>query len=157
VQSWDCAFKATASSSYVVGQVWARSGADKYLIDQTRKRMNFTETLNAIRHMSALYPKTRRKLIEDKANGAAVIDVLKREIPGLIPVEPHGGKETRAAAMTPEVEAGNIYLPRNAPWLGDFIEEYAAFPNGANDDQVDAGSQAIADYAKKRFNIKALL
>ena len=143
VQSWDCAFKATSTSDFVVGQVWARDGANCYLVDQIRQRMTFTETMESIRLMSQLYPSTRRKLIEDKANGSAVIDALKREIPGLIPVQPRGGKESRAASISAAVESGNVYLPHKARWLGDFIEECAAFPNAAHDDQVDAMSQAL--------------
>jgi predicted phage terminase large subunit-like protein len=51
----------------------------------------------------------------------------------------------RAAAVSPLIEAGNIYLPHpeHAPWVNDFIEECAAFPNGAHDDQVDAMTQAL--------------
>ena len=51
----------------------------------------------------------------------------------------------RAAAVSPLIEAGNIYLPHPlyAPWVNDFIEECAAFPNGAHDDQVDAMTQAL--------------
>lgn len=143
VQSWDCAFKATSTSDFVVGQVWARDGANRYLIDQVRRRMTFTETLQAIRDMSELYPQTYRKLIEDKANGSAVIDTLKREITGLLAVEPQGGKEARAQAVSAAVESGNVYLPQKARWLGDFIEECASFPNGAHDDQVDAMTQAL--------------
>ena len=158
VQSWDCTFKATSTSDYVVGQVWARDGANSYLIDQVRRRMTFTETLQAIRDMSALYPRTHRKLIEDKANGSAVIDTLKREIPGIIPIEPRGGKEARAQAITAAVEAGNVILPKSAPWLSDFIEECASFPNGAHDDQVDAMTQAVMYFhSKKAFDIKNLL
>ena len=161
IQSWDCAFKATDTSDYVVGQVWARDGANRYLIDQIRRRMTFTETIQAIRDMSKLYPRTHRKLIEDKANGSAVIDLLKREITGLVPVEPHGGKETRAQATAPAVEAGNIFLPKSAPWLGDFAEECATFPNGAHDDQVDAMTQANMYFNSKQSdwlaNIKNLL
>ena len=149
VQSWDCTFKATNKSDYVVGQVWARDGANRYLIDQIRRRMTFTETLQAIRTTSELYPQTRLKLIEDKANGSAVIDTLRREISGLIPVEPHGGKEARAQAVSAAVESGNVYLPKKARWVGDFIEECAAFPNGAHDDQVDAMTQALIRYRKK--------
>jgi len=144
MQSWDCAFKATSSSDYVVGQVWARDGANRYLIDQVRRRMTFTETLQAIRDMTKLYPQTHHKLVEDKANGSAVIDTLRREIPGIVAVEPRGGKEVRAQAVTAQIEAGNVFLPQNAPWLGDFIEECAAFPNGAHDDQVDAMTQYLA-------------
>ena len=33
--------------------------------------------------------------------------------------------------------------PHLAPWVNDLIEECAAFPNGAHDDQVDAMTQAL--------------
>ena len=150
LQSWDCAFKATSTSDFVVGQVWARDGANCYLIDQVRKRMTFTETMQAIRELSELYPTTHRKMIEDKANGSAVIDALRREIPGLIPVEPQGGKESRAQSISAMVESGNVFLPHKASWLGDFIEECAGFPNASHDDQVDAMSQALIYYGRTR-------
>jgi predicted phage terminase large subunit-like protein len=74
-----------------------------------------------------------------------VIQILSHEIPGLLPVNPQGGKIGRAAAVSPLVEAGNIYLPHplHAPWVNDFIEECVQFPNGAHDDQVDAMTQAL--------------
>ena len=95
--------------------------------------------------MSYKHPKARGKLIEDAANGSAVIEMLKKEIPGIIPITPMGGKVVRASAVAPYLEAGNIYLPnpKNAPWIHDFIEECAAFPNGKHDDDVDAMTQAI--------------
>ena len=60
-------------------------------------------------------------------------------------MNPEGGKVARAAAVSPLIEAGNVYLPhpQYAPWVSDFIEECAAFPNGAHDDQVDAMTQAL--------------
>jgi hypothetical protein len=72
----------------------------------------------------------------------------------VIPVTVSADKITRANAAAPPVEAGNVYLPGrrvadvaagyDAPaWVADFIEEAATFPNGRNDDQVDAFSQAI--------------
>jgi predicted phage terminase large subunit-like protein len=71
--------------------------------------------------------------------------MLARDIAGLLPVNPQGGKVARAAAVSPLIEAGNVYLPHPlyAPWVNDFIEEGAAFPNGAHDDQVDAMTQAL--------------
>lgn len=145
IQSWDCSFKETEDGSYVVGQVWGRKGANKYLIDQVRARMDFTKTLRAIRNLSIKYPEARLKLIEDKANGPAIISTLRQEISGIVPVNPRGSKEARAAAISPDIEAGNVYLPSPsiAPWINDYIEEWAAFPNGENDDQVDATSQAL--------------
>ena len=145
IQSWDMTFKDTKTADFVVGQVWGRKGADKYLLDQVRDRMDFPATVQAVRNLSAKWPQAKVKLVEDKANGPAVIATLKKEISGLIPVEPQGSKESRAWAVSPEVEAGNVYLPDPsiAPWVHDFIEECAAFPNGANDDQVDAMTQAL--------------
>ena len=145
IQSWDLTFKKTDAADYVVGQVWGRKGADKYLLDQVRAQMGFTETVRAIHQMSKKWPKAHRKLIEDKANGPAVIDSIKREIMGVIPVKPDGSKEARAHAVSPQIEAGNVFLPKNAPWVQDFVQEWSAFPNGKNDDQVDTSTQALND------------
>jgi predicted phage terminase large subunit-like protein len=152
IQSWDMSFKETTSGSYVVGQVWGKKSADRYLLDQVRDRMDFPATLQAVRTVSGKWSQAQAKLVEDKANGPAVIATLKREISGLIPVEPQGSKEARAAAVSPQIEAGNIYLPDPsiAPWVHDFIEECAAFPNGANDDQVDAMTQALIRLMQRR-------
>ena len=162
LQSWDCTFKDANTSDYVVGQLWARSKkapAQRYLLDQVRARLTFTETVQSIRSLTAKWPKATRKLIEDKANGTAVIDVLKKEIPGIIPVEPMGGKVVRAHAVTAVVEAGNVYIPDPsiASWAHDFIEELSSFPSGAHDDQVDSLTQANAYYNDRgKFDIRNL-
>lgn len=145
IQSWDCTFKDNSDSDFVVGQVWGKKDADFFLIDQVRDRMDIVATMAAIRTLSAKHPQCSAKLVEDKANGTAVISLLNREIPGLIAIEPDGGKIVRAIAIAPYTESGNIYLPESiqSPWIHDYIEEFASFPNGANDDQVDATSQAI--------------
>jgi predicted phage terminase large subunit-like protein len=145
IQSWDCAFKDLDTSDYVVGQVWGRLGPSFFLGDQVRARMDCPATVRAVRQLTAKWPATIAKLIEDKANGSAVIQMLAHEIPGLLPVNPGGCKVARAAAVSPLIEAGNIFLlhPLYAPWVNDFIEECAAFPNGAHDDQVDAMTQAL--------------
>jgi Terminase RNaseH-like domain len=52
-------------------------------------------------------------------------------------------KQTRAQAVTPLMEAGRIFLPESAPWVSDFVEEMACFPNGIHDDVVDATTQAL--------------
>ncbi|GHU69967.1 hypothetical protein FACS1894184_14780 [Clostridia bacterium] len=141
IQSWDCTFKGSDESDYVVGQVWARSRkypASRFLLDQVRGRMTFTETVNAIRSLSAKWPQTSRRLVEDAANGAAVIDVLKKEVHGIIPVKPLGGKVVRAHAVTAAVEAGNVFIPDAsvAPWVHDFIEELSSFPAGKHDEHL---------------------
>lgn len=143
--SWDMAFKATDGSDYVCGQVWARYGTDLLLLDQTHDRMTFTETCAALRQQAAKWPQAIAKYVEDKANGPAVINSLSRQVSGLIPVEPDGSKESRARAVTPFIEAGQVWLPAPeiAPWIGGFLTEHNGFPNSAHDDQVDACTQAI--------------
>lgn len=154
IQSWDLTFKDSNSSDYVVGQVWGRVGADKYLLDQVRGRFSFTQTIRMIKSLSAKWPRARAKYIEDKANGPAVISTLRSQVSGLIPVDPEGSKEARAYAVSPQIEAGNVYLPENAPWVHDFIEEWVAFPNGLHDDQVDTTTQALMKLGKKRGGAK---
>jgi predicted phage terminase large subunit-like protein len=141
--SWDLAFKDTKKSDFVAGHVWGGRGADRVMLDRVHGRMNFTATVNAIRALAAKWPKARAKYVEDKANGPAVIQVLEKEIPGLIAVNPEGGKVARAYAVSPEIESGNVYLPYGAPWASDFIQECAGFPNAKNDDDVDAMTQAL--------------
>lgn len=143
LQSWDMSFKGSDGSDFVVGQVWGRVGANKYLIDQVRGRMDITDTITHIQRLTLKYPLARLKLIEDKANGPAVISLLRNSIAGLVPVNPDGGKVARASAILPDLEAGNIYLPRNVGWIDEFLHEASAFPRGAHDDQVDAMTQAI--------------
>jgi predicted phage terminase large subunit-like protein len=80
-------------------------------------------------------------LIEDAANGPAVCQLLKRQVPGLIAIPPKGSKASRAHAVAPLVEAGQVRFARKADSL---IEELLAFsPRGGVDDQVDAFCQGV--------------
>lgn len=141
--SWDLTFKGGENTDWVVGQAWQHDGATLRLLDQTRGHWSFTETCQHMQRMAARWPQATAHLVEDKANGPAVLDALSHTLPGLIPVQPQGGKEARANVVQPLVEAGNVHLPGFEPWTGDLIEELAGFPNATHDDQVDALTQAI--------------
>lgn len=145
IASWDCTFKDTDGTDFVVGQVWGKYDANTYLLAQVRERMSFTKTVKEVIALRDAWPNTREILIEDKANGPAVIDTLKSSVSGIIPIEPDGSKLARAHAVTSYWEAGNIYLPHPdiAPWIKHFIAELTAFPAAANDDQVDSMTQAL--------------
>lgn len=148
VQSWDFAFKDTSSSDYVVGQVWLRRGPHAYLLDQVRRRMSFSESCQAMLDLTARWPQATAKLVEDKANGPAILNALRARVGGLIPVEPEGSKYARAAAVTPFVEAKNVHLPDpvavdGTAWVTILTEEARDFPQAKNDDTVDALSQAV--------------
>ena len=141
--SIDATFKDSDTSDYVAIETWGKLNADYYLIDLIKRRMDFPETLRAIRAMAAKYPQKHSILIEDKANGSAIISMLRHEIEGIIPITPKESKIARANAITGIVESGNVYLPRYADFTSEFVEEFASFPNGVNDDLVDAATQFL--------------
>lgn len=161
VDSWDCAFKGSDTSDFVVGQRWVRKGANRYLVAQQRNRWTFSETLAGMRKwardddpVASPYGQlVHRRLIEAAANGDAIIDTLKDEISGIKPISPNGSKEARAQSISPEIESGNVLLPHPGQtgfrWVTDFVEEVREFPNSAHDDQVDSMTQALSDLRSK--------
>lgn len=164
-QSWDMTFTNSDSSDFVVGQLWGRHGADYYLLDQLRGRWSFTESCAKVEELTERariqFPRTApRVLIEDKANGPAIIDALKHKVSGIIPVKPDGSKEARAHACTALWESGNVLLPDRsiAPWIDEFRLELLRFPSGAHDDCVDSATQGLRYLsAGHRLNIAPAL
>lgn len=150
VLSWDMTFKDNKDTDFVVGQAWAEKGADKYLVDEIRGQFSFTETLRAVKSFKNKHHRANAILIEDKANGPAIIDTLKHEISGIIPVEPDGSKTERLEAVAPQFEAGNIYVPEEAEFTHDFVEELVSFPTAKHDDRVDTSSQALNFFRKRK-------
>ena len=145
VLSLDCAFKDTKTSDYVALQAWGRKGAEFYLLKRVRERLGFGATVTATATHKALFPDAVAVLIEDKANGSAVIETISKDINGVLAIEPEGGKVARAYAVQPTHEAGNIYLPDPSidPEIETFLSEVSSFPNAPNDDETDAFTQAI--------------
>lgn len=141
--SVDASFKDGEDNDFVAIQKWGKINKKMYLLDSLKKHLNFVDTLAAIRAMRASDDEIMFVLIEDKANGSALINVLSSEMEGVIPVKPEGGKVSRVNAVSPAIERGDVYLPRFASFTEDYIKEFSAFPNGAHDDQVDATSQAL--------------
>lgn len=146
IQSWDTNFYATATSDYTVGQVWAKRGAEKYLLDQVKEHSDAPKTKELLIVVSAKWPQALEKYIEYKASGPEVIRQLRGNIEGLIPVTPQGDKMQRVHAIAPTIQAGDVYLPHPTlyPWVTAFTGEHSAFPAGGHDDQVDATSQALS-------------
>lgn len=147
VLSWDMTFKDSKTSDYVVGSCWGRYQGSFYLIDQVRGRWDFVETLQRFCDFARKHNGVIRKLVEEKANGAAIISTLKKQVTGLIPINPTESKEARASAIATLWEAHNVYIPSPeiCPWVQDFTAELLSFPAGVHDDQVDSMTQALSD------------
>lgn len=145
IQSWDMSFKGNENSDYVVCQVWAAKDANKFLLYQLRKKLNMPETIEAVKMVSQRFPSAYVKLIEDKANGPAVIDMLSSAIEGMIPITPKDSKVSRLNGVSPMFEAGNVYIPHTgiADWVEEYMQNFKDFPNAMYDDEVDATTQAL--------------
>lgn len=147
VLSVDATFKGegrgSGSVDFVAAQVWQQDESGNIqACELHRERAGFTRTIEIIRELAERW-NPEAILIEDKANGSAIIEVLSREFLQIVPVEPQGGKVARAFAAQPILEGGRVGMPRVASWVESFLEECRAFPNGAHDDQIDAFTQAI--------------
>jgi len=143
--SVDCAFKGKESSDPVASGRWGFVGPNNYLLDLEWRQMGFNETLDTLRRQyhDTAWTRPSAVLIEDKANGPAVVETLKTEIQGVIEVNPEGGKEARMRATAPQVESGCVFLPLYAEWRDKYIAEHSAAPNGKHDDAIDQETQAL--------------
>lgn len=164
--SIDATFKNTETSDFVAMEMWGLRGRDVYLWKLINKRMSFTETVAKIKELSAEFPEIDELVIEDKANGSAIIDVLSYDdtMPPIVAVQPQGGKYARAQATANFVATGAVYLPddfaseeeRDVEWDGNsdmsavdkFIKQHSSFPYGKRDDMVDAQSQGVGRVIK---------
>ena len=142
VVSVDAAFKGGENNDFVAITVWGKAENDYYLLDCVNRHLDFPGTLQMIRAVCGQWPQARAVLIEDKANGSAVIQTLQKEF-FCIPVNPRGGKEARVHAVSPAIEAGHVFVPERGPWTEAFLDQWTAFPAGRHDDMVDSGSQAL--------------
>lgn len=157
--SWDLSFKgldgktsfaaesaAIKDRSFVVGDLWGFCGSNAYLIDQVRGQWNIVESINEIHKLREKHPYVTRLIIEDKANGSAVLSLLEDQVPGLHRFEPgNTSKIQRAIACQPFVQAGNVWLPdpSHAPWINDWVDEITQFPFSSKNDRVDTMTQAL--------------
>jgi len=133
----DAAFKETTDSDFVAVGAFGRVGADVYLLDLLWERADILKTIAMLVEMSRRFPRISTKIVEDKANGPAILTLLKGKLPGLIPVKPLGGKEARIQAVVPLIEAGNFILPLHHAKRRALVHEACSFPFAANDDGID--------------------
>jgi predicted phage terminase large subunit-like protein len=143
IVSWDTASTLAETSDYSVGTVWGLRGSEIYLLDVIRGRF---ETPDLRRRILDLHQQhhAHATLIEDSDIGRAIGQELRRSA-ALRPILPkvRFDKTARLLAESPKFEAGQVLLPREAPWLASYLDELLGFPNTRHDDQVDSTSQAL--------------
>jgi predicted phage terminase large subunit-like protein len=146
VVSVDAANTDKERSDFTVITVWIEDlNRNHYLVDVIRKRMELVELSSEIARVVKRYD-ADALLVEAKGNGLAYCQLKANggAPTALIPIEVGtASKSFRFDEVTPMFEAGQVYLPESAKWLADYEKELVAFPNGKNDDQVDATSQYL--------------
>lgn len=144
IQSWDTAFKASESSDYSCCTTWGIMDAGYCLLDYWREKVEYPELKRTVNALGAKWSPFAM-LVEDKASGQSLIQELQRDTKWpILPVQVDKDKELRANLVTPLIEAGKVYLPENAPWVQDYVDSLATFPNAAHDDDVDSTTQALS-------------
>jgi predicted phage terminase large subunit-like protein len=154
VQSWNVAMATDRTNDFSVCTTWYMIGPDFYLIDVFRARLPYPELRRKVASLAIKY-NADTILIEDAGPGMALLQDLRRDLPDGMPrpigQKPEGSKEDRMMAQSARIEAGHVFLPREADWLDTFLLELLAFPRGKYDDQVDSVSQALKWQANRRF------
>jgi len=148
VQSWDTANKASELSNFSVCTSWGIKGKDLYLLHVLRRRMEYPELKRAVREQRDAF-EASVVLIEDKASGTQLIQELIADgLHAVTRYQPQADKIMRMHAQTAMIENGFVHLPKEAPWLAEYLHELTAFPKGKHDDQVDSTAQML-DWFKR--------
>jgi len=151
VISIDTAMKGAPAADYSVATVWLSRGENSYLLDLWRDRVDYPQLGDAISRVRKKYPGATL-LIEDKGSGTSLIQDLRAKNIEVIAINPEGDKETRAARISVQFEAGSVLFPKDAPWLDGLKAELLGFPNTKHDDQIDSITQALAWIRWHRLN-----
>lgn len=156
----DTAMETKEKNDYSVIQLWGckRDRSGIYLVDQIRDKWEAPDLESNVRAFWEKYRRmglrVRKMKIEKKASGSGLIQSLKRKgnkpDQGPIPVEPierSRDKYTRGLDAAPWIEAGMVWLPKNAPWVNALRVELQSFDGlgSGHDDQVDPMMDAISD------------
>lgn len=164
--SIDATFKKTETSDMVAMELWGLCQNHAYLYKLINKRMGFVETVARVKTLLQEFPGIDQLLIEDKANGSAIIDTLRYTdgVPPIVPVNPLGGKYSRAQAVAPFISTLSVHVPcdftpeeaREIEWDGKetlspterFVMQHQRFPFAKHDDMVDSCTQALSRIIK---------
>ena len=168
--SIDATFKDNKANDYVAMKVGAIYQGNDYWRYVVRKHLDLPDTLDKISYLWKKFPEIDVIYIEDKANGPGIVSVLRKwrkklgidekDFPSIYPLNPEGGKYSRAQAVAAYHRDGRNFIPTESDWAqfsspDDFEwdddlsyiqavkHELSTFPFGANDDLVDCHSQSM--------------
>ncbi len=142
-QSWDTAIKTGENNDFSVCAIWNETVEGYNLLDIFRARLEYPLLKKEMIGLAEKW-KPAAILIEDQANGQSLIQELrkKKNLP-VIAIKSSLSKIERAAKISCLIEAGKVFLPRQAIWLAEYEREIFGFPGTKYDDQMDSTSQFL--------------
>lgn len=154
----DPAFTRSKRSDYTVCAVWAVAPTDPHslmLLDLRRVRVEHAEHAPLVKAMWDQW-KPAWVGIERQMATLSLFDDVQRQGVVVRWLTPDRNKIARAETAVAVADAGRIYLPKNAAWLPEFLDEVVTFPVAAHDDQVDVLSYAAAELARRTVTPRRL-
>lgn len=151
----DTAMKTKERHDFSVFECWGKGDDGKaYLIDLIRGKWEAPELKRRAADFWAKHSDCRKMMVEDKASGTGLIQSLKTDdkIP-VFAIQRNTDKTTRVMDAAPHIEAGYVMIPRESPWVSDFIGECEAFTaddSHAHDDQIDPMCDAIKEFLQTK-------
>lgn len=145
----DTAQKTKEENDYSCAQCWAVSTeTDIYLIDMIRGKWEAPELRKRLKlfynkHNTNNIATLRVMYIEDKSSGSSLIQDFKADKMKIKDVQRNTDKVLRCDDLSPNIEAGRVYLNEDIEGVSDLVAEASAFPYGKHDDTIDPLLDAI--------------
>jgi predicted phage terminase large subunit-like protein len=141
VQSWDFAGEVGPNNDYSVGMAFGLApDGSWHLVDLLRGKWVYPKLLERVAFFRQIW-RPEVVVVERAGLGLPMFHALREQNYPVVGLVPRSGKIQRFQGVTGRIEAGELRIPREAPWLTEFRREMLDFPNGAHDDQIDALSQ----------------
>jgi predicted phage terminase large subunit-like protein len=142
VLSWDIALSEKEAADYSACVVLLNRGDLYYVLDVIRGKFPFNKLVDKIIEVKERYGKASL-VIDDGGISYGLIQAVRERHVNVVDYKPKGDKAERLISQIDLFVGGSVLLPKDAPWLEEFVAELLSFP-GRHDDQVDALTQGLA-------------
>jgi predicted phage terminase large subunit-like protein len=143
VISVDAAGKGDIGNDFNAIAVCGRIGPRYYITEVQNFHSDITVLMNKIKEVRSRWGNSVPVLIENKANGLAAIQLLRKEMSGILEATPTKDKVERAIVVKYLFDAGDVNFSTHGLVWGEIQSQFTQFPHGKHDDIVDAVVQGL--------------
>lgn len=148
VISVDAAGKGDIGNDFNAIAVCGKVGPKYYVLEVLNFHADITVLMQKIREVRRRWGQSVPVLIENKANGLAAIQLLRREMSGILESTPTKDKVERAIVVKYMFDAGDVTFSTHGLVWGEIQSQFTSFPHGKHDDIVDAVVQGLTWLSK---------